>query len=321
MAACSVSVATETAAEDGSPSAQPFQSVASTIATPKLSAPLTEPSSVLGPVMTDTQSRNAEHATCTEERSKSTSIPTVYTGALPNFAAFDTLRLWAESYEDAQSARISCENRMLRGNVQPEDFALQLDAIKIGEMVCKKAMKGAYRKAAPKGVIAWQKGATGVGEHLLARLLGVVGHPVIATPYHWEGEGSQRELIADLPFERTVSQLWSYCGTGDAARKRAKGMSANDAMALGSPRAKMLVHLIAEGCIKAGVRKIEGVEGSPSTATRTAISEYGKVYLERRDKTAGREDWTDGHRHNDALRIVGKRVLRDLWVACHGEGL
>ena len=41
---------------------------------------------------------------------------------------------------------------------------------------------------------------------------------------------------------------------------------------------------------------------------------YGEIYAERRAKTAvAHPDWSDGHAHSDALRIMMKYFLRSLW--------
>lgn len=41
---------------------------------------------------------------------------------------------------------------------------------------------------------------------------------------------------------------------------------------------------------------------------------YGEVYVERRAATEkSHPDWSDGHRHKDALRIAMKEFLKDLW--------
>ena len=76
-------------------------------------------------------------------------------------------------------------------------------------------------------------------------------------------------------------------------------MTASDAASLGSPRAKMIVHLMAECCMK----------------QRT--SPYRVVYDEARMDYESR-DWTDGHRHNAALRKTAKAILKDLWVVAGG---
>jgi hypothetical protein len=73
-------------------------------------------------------------------------------------------------------------------------------------------------------------------------------------------------------------------------------MTAAEAAGLGNPRAKMIVHLLAESVIK------------------QSNVDYRLVYDTRRGLTeASHPDWTKGHSHNDALHIVGKEILRDLW--------
>ena len=209
-------------------------------------------------------------------------------------SGYHELRIFAEMLEDAQKARISCVNRVERGGVDKTPFLAQLESLETAEGACRLAMKRCYRRVVDPSIVLWQKDARGVGELLLARLLGVIGHPRHTTAHHWEGEGDGRHLVNDGEMERRVSDLWSYCGHGDATRKRTRGMSAEDAAALGSPRAKMLVHLLAEAQVK----------------SRGA---YRSVYDERRLATAGR-GWTPMHSHNDALRIVGKTTLKDLWL-------
>jgi hypothetical protein len=60
----------------------------------------------------------------------------------------------------------------------------------------------------------------------------------------------------------------------------------------------MRAYLIATSCIK------------------QARSPYRAVYDNRRAHTATTHpDWTAGHSHNDALRIVSKAILKDLWLA------
>lgn len=205
------------------------------------------------------------------------------------------LRVWAEMYEDAQKSRIACTNRAERAGVDPALYQAQLDGLAVAEHQIKLAMVRCYRTVTPPGIVEWQKASAGIGEHLLARLLGVIGHPVHATPHHWEGEGAKRVLIADPPFDRNIAKLWAYCGHGDPGRKRAKGMTAEQAFGLGNSRAKMLVWNLSVACM------------------RQRSSPYRIVYDAARLQYDERE-WTDGHRHAAALRKVGKEVLRDLWI-------
>lgn len=213
----------------------------------------------------------------------------------PDPLDFVQLRVWAECFEDVQRARIACSNRAERGGVPSELFEAQLGTLRRAEHDIGLAMRRCFRRVAPATIVEWQRSTHGIGEHLLARLLGTIGHPRIATPHHWEGSGSERVLIPDPPFERSVSQLRQFCGFGDPNRKRTKGMTADDALALGNPRAKTLVRQMAECSMKA-------------RGPHRVVYDRGRaLYAER--------DWTDGHRHAAALRLCGKEILRDLWVA------
>ena len=208
------------------------------------------------------------------------------------------LRVWSEMFEDAQKSRIGCSNRIERGGVDSGPYLGQLAAMEAAEHSIGLGMRRCYRANVDPRILVWQKNTRGIGEHLLARLIGLIGHPVHTTAHHWEGSGEDRELIEDGPLERSVSQLWSYCGHGDVTRKRRTGMTAEEAAAMGNPRAKMIVHLIAESVVKArGPHRV--------------------YYDERRLATVDR-GWTPGHSHNDALRILGKAILKDLWIASGG---
>lgn len=239
----------------------------------------------------------------------------------PSSDGWLALRTFAELFEDAQKAHIAAANRA-RATGRPEMFAAHVKAMERAEHACGLMLRRCYRKVVPLAVRQWQETTPGLGEHLVARLLGHLGHPVIATPHHWEGTGAARSLVADPPYERTVSQLWQYCGHGDPARRIARGMTAAELAAIGSPRLKMLVHLNAEACMK------------QAGTVRARRSPYRDVYDARRLVTADRvhaapcvrcgpsgraaaegSPWSAAHQHADALRIVGKELLRDLWRA------
>lgn len=129
----------------------------------------------------------------------------------------------------------------------------------------------------------WVNAQRGVGMKQAARLLAAIGDPY-AKP---DADGGWAP--------RRVSDLWSYCGHGDPARRRRIGMSKDEALAAGNQTAKMRVHLIAESIMKAR---------GPLRA----------VYDSRRKATSvTHPDWTDGHSHNDALRVLAKEFLKALW--------
>lgn len=252
---------------------------------------------------------------------------------------FLDLRIWAESFHDAQENRKALMNRMERGDIDAELLIGHRANLEASEHDLKLAMIRSYRQVVRTylpAVEEWQKHRKGIGEHLLARLLGHLGHPVVAQPYQWmdtspeghsciPGKCGKRHLVALEPFERTVGQLWQYCGHG-APDKRKKGMSQEEAMRLGNPTCKMLVHLLAESCVKAGIRKLPHAEDPFDPETRKPISYYGQVWYDRRVETWDRDlsgcgckdGCSDGHKQADALRIVGKEILRDLWIYAQG---
>ena len=56
-----------------------------------------------------------------------------------------------------------------------------------------------------------------------------------------------------------------------------------------------------------GKKKTGTGEGEPN-------GRYGEVYAARRTRTLQTHpDWTDSHRHKDALRVMFKRFIADLW--------
>lgn len=235
--------------------------------------------------------------------------------------SWQALRIAAEIYADFQQFRIAATNRAERGGVPPEEFEGLLEGLSGQENVLKKDLQARYRAAVPERLRTWQAETKGLGEHTFARLLGLLGDPLMAHPWHWEGKGrAERHLVPDPPYERTVGQLWAYCGVGDSSRRRKSGMDVEDALACGSPRLRALLFVIAEGCMK------------------NRQSPYRRIYDDRRAVTAEREHaapcvrcgrtghpaeagtpWKDAHKHADALRIVAKEVLRDLWLTA-GEG-
>lgn len=308
---------------------------------------------------------------------------------------FHNLRVWADSYADASAHEIVLANRFRQ--CDPAMYEDQLAAVTHAKKAIKKALLTEYRNAVPQPIRDWQKYHRGIGDHLLARLLGRIGHPRIAEPYHWEGTGTNRKLVADPPYERTVAQLWAYCGHGDPARKKRKGMTADEAFGLGSPDAKMLVWNLAVACMKQVPKvpldgdgtdqKVDGDHGrlvgaevhdpsqvrheAQSTSAGVVILDsqcgfdthrsdavervargrceaqkicgdpylYRHIYelrrLQTHDRThttecvrcgpSGRpapvgSPWSKAHQQADALRIVGKNLLRDLWIVAGQEG-
>ena len=249
------------------------------------------------------------------------------------------LRVLAENFADFSKAAVSIGNRVSH-TADPEPFAPQMESIRAAADTWALALRRAYRRVASPQIRAWQQEHPGLGEHLVARLLGHLGHPVHAEPHHWEGDGAKRHLVADATFDRRVSDLWQYAGHGDPARKRAKGMTKEEAFGLGSPNLKMIVHLLSESAVRARAYSVKDATNPKEyvRVVRTPPPRYAEVYDLRRLTTAMRmhggscvrcgpsgkpalpgSPWSKAHQHADALRIVGKEILRDLWVAAKKE--
>ena len=152
----------------------------------------------------------------------------------------------------------------------------------------------------------------GIGTKTVSRLLGEIGHPIVAFPAHWE-DGEEDEdkkvLVPDAPFLRRVSDLWSYCGHGDPNRKRRKGMTQEEALKLGNPRAKMTVNQMAVRCMMR-------TERVSSTGKPMPASPYRAIYdIKRAHYETARPEWTDANKKGAAIRITAKEILRDLYNA------
>jgi len=176
----------------------------------------------------------------------------------------------------------------------------------------------------------------GVGAPTVARLLGEIGHPVIAFPMHWEendnyvegGKEDKKFLVptvqpdGEIFFERMVSQLWSYCGLGDPTRKHRKGETQEEALAAGSKFTKSLVWNLAQPCLKrTGEPDKNGVVKARSPYKNTyddARAHYDLREGQPCEKCKG-EPCRPIHRHNMAVRKVMKTMLRDLWVAARSD--
>jgi hypothetical protein len=186
----------------------------------------------------------------------------------------------------------------------------------------------------------WIKATKGVGEKQGARLLAVIGDP------YWRPEITREDGTVIPEGPRTVSALWAYCGlhvlpgdqrgfdtltasvagdqagaggdsgqaglddhiaTAGVAARRRKGQQAN-----WSTKAKTRAYLIAESSMKTIRQPCEPNDH----AEDCGCSPYRLVYDRRKSHTSvSRPDWTDGHRHADALRVASKEILKDLWRA------
>lgn len=188
-----------------------------------------------------------------------------------------------------------------------------------------KAIKSLEKRIKINPLGPWIKEQKGLGFKQAARLLAVIGDPYLRM---WVDDDGELQYAP-----RTVGQLRAYCGHGDPSLVRRKGMTRAEVFQMGNPTAKMRLWNISQSLVKQGVRKLEDAPTEFSPETRTAVSPWGQVYLDRRAATADRlhsaecrrcgpsgtpaqpgSPWSAAHKQADALRVVGKEVLKGLWL-------
>jgi hypothetical protein len=263
-----------------------------------------------------------------DQRTNDTPSPNVTDRSL------ETIRTLGRLLDDIERVRIMNSNRIgalerAHGESLPHLLEIK-NPLDQAEHLAELELVRAWRK---HPLAPWAKGIRGVGEKSIARLIAEIGDPAIGTLGHWETSVStngatadaesndddapkNREWIIDEEFERTVSQLWAYCGVGDPARNRIpKGAVQSDLLKRGKPRAKKQLYLIGTSLLKSGIRGGE------------AISDWGQFYMDARVKYSERihdaacppchaaagDPWKPGHQHMAALRLMEKHFLKELW--------
>jgi hypothetical protein len=239
---------------------------------------------------------------------------------------YRALKNAANTFWDVQQFRVAMENRAGSGTVDPGYVAFASERYREIEDKVSGIMIEELKRCAPQSIRDWAARTPGIGRtadpHTLAKLLGMIGDPYIATPQHWvERPGAKggkadpkRVLVDDPPYVRNLAKLWAYCGYGDPARRRYKKMPEADAAACGKWKAKATLRTMALLAVQSGKRH---------------PSRYRAVYDGARERYADRvhdrpcpqckgssqpgQPWKDGHQHAAALRLVAKEILRDLW--------
>ena len=234
------------------------------------------------------------------------------------------LTIAADQLDDLEAVRKATQNR-LRSLVQPVEIQgvvidkggpdtkqakaveIQLGAIQEAEAAAIKELKRAMKQHPLYDFVASVKG---IGEKTVARLLGTIGDPAVRI-----------DPETGLPVIRTLSQLRSYCGYGDAEQqKRRKGVQSN-----WNNRARTVLHVIADAAIKTrcdacrSVEQPEDEEGWAPPPAECTCAEEGRIYRAIYDEARAQDDLlglgeSDGHRHMRALRKVKKAFLKDLWL-------
>jgi hypothetical protein len=226
----------------------------------------------------------------------------------PELAEHDAwLAFAADILDDLEHVRIANENRLRTLTSHDDDgFGLDETHPDVARLAALVAMLadaehkaeltlGRHMRTHPLN--PWIKGVKGIGEKQGARLLAAIGDP------YWN-------TAADQP--RRVSDLWSYCGYGDAATQvRKRGQKAN-----WNATAKMRAFLVAESCMKIRDSPYRAIYDAARDRYKDAIHIKECVRCGPKNHPAlPGTPLSDGHRHARALRAVAKEILRDLWRA------
>lgn len=214
--------------------------------------------------------------------------------AVPELLA--TIRTLGAILDDLEQARIMASNRVAAqerdyGTALPHLEAI-LSPIKAAEHQAELELIRAWRLHA---LAPWAKTIKGVGEKSIARLIAHTGDP---------GE------------RPNVAKFWAYCGVGDPARKRRKGMSQEEAFALGNPAAKKQCWLIGEAFVKTRSGPYRAVYDAARAqyADRVHADKCVRCGPAGQPALAG-SPWSLKHQHEAAKRKAVKTFLKDLWVA------
>jgi hypothetical protein len=202
----------------------------------------------------------------TNPRAIQTSQPNGDTPAL-----LATIKTLGELLDDLEATRIANGNRIGALEREHGEALPHLDVIqkqlKVAEHLAELELKRVWRK---HPLAPWAKQFHGVGEKSIARLIANVGDP------------------AERP---NVAKLWSYCGHGDANRKRRK--------------AKTEGRLHAKPCVRCGPSGSPAAEGSPwSDAHRhaDALRYAGKQFL--KELWIASRHASVGTQHQNAARHI-----------------
>lgn len=198
--------------------------------------------------------------------------------------------------DDLERTRIMNGNRISAITREYGSSLPELDVIaeqlKLVEHAAELSLKRAWRR---HPLAAWAKDYPGIGEKLIARLVAEIGDP---------GE------------RPNPAKLWAYCGIGDPKRKRAKGMTQEEAFKLGNPHAKKICWLIGESFVK--TNKGPGREAYDAARAKYADRVHETACI--RCGPAGKpappgSPWSLKHQHEAAKRYAVKMFLKELWKA------
>ena len=185
-----------------------------------------------------------------------------------------SIRATAEGLLDMKDQRVRVTNRVERGGTGDKIMAADMKAAaESSEKLYEKMLLGVYQRGVPDRIREFAAGIPGQASGpSFPWNIAMIGNPRIATPYHKEGNS----LIAGEPYQRSVSQLWSYAGCGDPERRPKKGMVKAELLAMGKRTTlRPRLHTWSSWLVKSGHLK------------SVSESKYYNLLLETKDSSSG----------------------------------
>jgi len=264
------------------------------------------------------------------------------------------LRALSEGLTDAIKARVAAENRADRGTVANKVLADSIkDIARATEDKYRELLRDEYERVVPKRVKDWAAGIPGLASGVLfPRLVGLVGNPRIATPYHWADSDGKRVLVADEPYIRGSNKapnpmygedsqyhyglrsFWRYCGCGDPADRPRSGSTQADVLRGGKRTTVRPVLYTFSSYLVRNAKRSPAIADSKYLAIyqreraaaeakrhekqcqnshRPPLGSNGCGTVAHPEWGAPGSPWRPGHCAAHAHRIVAKELLRDLY--------
>ena len=239
--------------------------------------------------------------------------------------ALSPLKFWTTTYDDLEKLRFATENRM-RSMILDHNELTYYDptrqVIRDLQNTSKKEVEKLFKQGYPE-LYAWAREIPGLSNCWgLARLVGTIGDPFIATPSHFEKQDGKRVQVFDPPYLRTVKQLKSYCGVGDSKRRRTRrGITEAEFKTCGRKDAQSILFNIVKGCISQTGKKYENRKQSLISPYRISYEQWRYFYLDTIHKEdpdectlcKGQALWSDKHQDLASRRNVAQEIIQRIW--------
>jgi hypothetical protein len=251
------------------------------------------------------------------------------------------LRILGETLADAKKDRIATENRILRAGAAEWEMGIRLLSEKrAAEDLAGQHLMEMYQEVIPAQVRDWAASIPGLGSgELFARIMAIIGNPLVAYPHHWE-EGARFPVIGES-YERTLRQLYMWCGCGDPKRRPQllSKPSRDQLLACGMrTTVRPLLHTFSAYLLRAHTRS-DAVASSKYWAVFTEYKERGlkkKHSYQCQNKvrpplspngcgTVAHPEWGEpgspwrkGHAQANAHRVTQRELIHDLFHVAGG---